>query len=558
MITINTNLSSLIAQSSLKSSTQLLNQAVERMSTGYKINHAKDNAANYSISTSMSTKLSAYDIAADNVAMGMDLVTTANDTISLMQNKASRLHALCTQARNGTYGTQSIDAINSEAAAIMAEIDRLYSTAEYNGQSFFEETGKFIANPISYTADQIALMTPISDSVTQLDPSVTYSISSLKELEHFRDLINSDNNNDPNFEGVPGVTIVLADNIDMSSISDWTSIGWFAGTFDGNGHIIKNLTVDSNYDEYASGVPGGGLFDNIEGEVKNLGLLNVNIKVSEVGAGALAAYSYGTISNCYAVGNITADCTLGPHGPIGGLIGQGTGEITDSYAVVNVSSEFGRLGGLAGQFDYGTINNCYAAGNVKGSSGLGGLVGQLGLYGVATINNSYATGNVIGNASNIGGLVGRMYDSNITNCYATGNVTGNSDVGGLLGEDISGLSTITNSYSTGVVNGTAGATSVSNSDDWDGTCFTYGIANISGSGNARNVGVFSLQVGINADSSNQIAFDTNFIYGLSAVKVDITSDRALDSVDDFIKQLSTKQTELGAVQNRLESALDSI
>ena len=109
----------------MSSSTAKLNQAIERMSTGFKINHAKDNAANYSISTNMSTQIGAYDVAANNVAMGMDLVTTASDIISTMQDHATRLQALSTQARNGTYGEQSMSAINSEAAAIMAEINRL-------------------------------------------------------------------------------------------------------------------------------------------------------------------------------------------------------------------------------------------------------------------------------------------------------------------------------------------------------------------------------------------------------------------------------------------------
>ena len=74
MLSINTNLSSLIAQNSMKTSTNKLNEAIERMSTGYKINHAKDNAANYSISTNMTTRMSAYQVAEDNVAMGMDLI----------------------------------------------------------------------------------------------------------------------------------------------------------------------------------------------------------------------------------------------------------------------------------------------------------------------------------------------------------------------------------------------------------------------------------------------------------------------------------------------------
>ena len=87
MLSINTNLPSIIAQSSLKNSTLKLNQAVERMSTGFKINHASDNAANYSISTNMTTKIGAYQVAEDNVAMGLDLLSTANGSLDLISDK---------------------------------------------------------------------------------------------------------------------------------------------------------------------------------------------------------------------------------------------------------------------------------------------------------------------------------------------------------------------------------------------------------------------------------------------------------------------------------------
>ena len=71
---INTNLSSLIVQSCLKASTNGLNTAIERMTTGFKINHAKDNVANYSINTKLSSKISAYQVAEDNAMMGLELV----------------------------------------------------------------------------------------------------------------------------------------------------------------------------------------------------------------------------------------------------------------------------------------------------------------------------------------------------------------------------------------------------------------------------------------------------------------------------------------------------
>ena len=139
MLSINTNISSLITQTSMKQSTSKLNQAIERMTTGFKINHASDNTANYSISTNMTTKINSYMVAEDNAAMGLDLISTAEGTLNQIQDKLERLRALQEQASNGTYGEESLKAINAEANALVDEINRLYSTAEYNGMKLFEE-----------------------------------------------------------------------------------------------------------------------------------------------------------------------------------------------------------------------------------------------------------------------------------------------------------------------------------------------------------------------------------------------------------------------------------
>ncbi len=103
------------------------------MTSGAKINHAKDNAANYSIATNMTTKINAYMVAEDNCAMGLDLVSTASSSLELVSDLTSRLRALATQAQNGTYGSSSISAINSEAKAIIKEMNRIKNTTQFNG-----------------------------------------------------------------------------------------------------------------------------------------------------------------------------------------------------------------------------------------------------------------------------------------------------------------------------------------------------------------------------------------------------------------------------------------
>lgn len=132
-LTINTNLSSLIVQSNLSKATTSLNNAIERMTTGYKINHASDNAAGYSIARNWETQLGSLDVAADNAATGADMMTTLEDTYSLVSSHLQRVRDLTEQAANGTYGADSLKAIQSEITARLDEVDRIAANCEFNG-----------------------------------------------------------------------------------------------------------------------------------------------------------------------------------------------------------------------------------------------------------------------------------------------------------------------------------------------------------------------------------------------------------------------------------------
>ena len=137
-LTINTNISSMIVQSNLNKATTSLNDAIERMTTGYKINHASDNAAGYSIATNWETQLGSLDVAADNAATGADMLTTLEDTYSLVSSHLQRVRDLTEQAANGTYGSDSLKAIQSEITARLEEIDRIAANCEFNGLNMMD------------------------------------------------------------------------------------------------------------------------------------------------------------------------------------------------------------------------------------------------------------------------------------------------------------------------------------------------------------------------------------------------------------------------------------
>ncbi len=139
-LTINTNISSLIVQSNLSKATSSLNDAIERMTTGYKINHAADNAAGYSIATNWDTQLGSLDVAADNAATGADMLTTLEDNYALLTSHLQRVRDLTEQAANGTYGSDSLNAIQSEITARLEEIDRIAANCEFNGLHMMDGT----------------------------------------------------------------------------------------------------------------------------------------------------------------------------------------------------------------------------------------------------------------------------------------------------------------------------------------------------------------------------------------------------------------------------------
>lgn len=131
-LVVTTNLSSLMVQKNLASATTALNASIERMSTGYKINRANDNAAGFSIVDNWNTQIGSLDIAADNASMGKDLLTTVEENYGLLTSHLQRIRDLTEQAANGTYGSVSLRAIRAEIQARLEEITRVANNAEFN------------------------------------------------------------------------------------------------------------------------------------------------------------------------------------------------------------------------------------------------------------------------------------------------------------------------------------------------------------------------------------------------------------------------------------------
>ncbi len=142
-ITINTNLASLTAQHNLSIATSGMNTAMERLTTGYRINSGKDDAAGSAVSTLMEAQISGYDVAESNATMGLSLLDTAEGVLNIVGDYLQRIRDLTEQAANGTYGTSSMTAIRTEVQQRMEEINRLCTVIDFNGITLLD--GKSVA-----------------------------------------------------------------------------------------------------------------------------------------------------------------------------------------------------------------------------------------------------------------------------------------------------------------------------------------------------------------------------------------------------------------------------
>jgi flagellin len=133
MSVINTNISALAAQKSLRTTGLNQSTAMERLSTGVRINSAKDDAAGLAISTRMTANIRGISAAIRNANDGISLTQTAEGSLNAIQDNLQRIRELAVQSANTGNNTSDRAALNAEAVQLIAEIDRVASNSKFNG-----------------------------------------------------------------------------------------------------------------------------------------------------------------------------------------------------------------------------------------------------------------------------------------------------------------------------------------------------------------------------------------------------------------------------------------
>ena len=251
----------------------------------------------------------------------------------------------------------------------------------------------------------------------------------------------------------------LAHDIEAGDTADWhggegfiplgTESDPFTGTLQGGGHTIRGLHINRGSGEYV------GLFGHLTGSVLHLRLEDLTLTGGSMVGGLAGSIRDGSINNVSVSGVITGERYVGglagnslnltvsgsgatgsvigtdEEGKVGGLVGNiQSGSVIDCYAWVTVTSSGNDVGGLVGS-NAASVSGSRAGGDVTGWNSVGGI---LGVNRGGSVSGSNATGKVMGSGSFVGGLIGFHLEGTVEHCHAKGNVTGSGVfVGGLAG-----------------------------------------------------------------------------------------------------------------------------
>lgn len=192
-ITINTNVSSMVAQRKLNSAQADLSKSMERLASGLRINRAKDDAAGMAISKIMDKKISGLNQGIRNANDGISVIQSTEGTLEEIGNNLQRMRELSVQASNGSYDAANRSALQLEFSALRSEIDRVADTAEFNGYQIADgsNTSMVIQVGANNTANDRITISLTSANASALGVSAGTTLTSAAGAQASLDLIDT-------------------------------------------------------------------------------------------------------------------------------------------------------------------------------------------------------------------------------------------------------------------------------------------------------------------------------------------------------------------------------
>ncbi len=171
---INYNVSAMLSNNALANNDSLLAQSLERLSSGMKINHAKDNPAGLAMAKRMNAQIEGLNVANQNASDGVSIISIADGALSEVSDMLQRMNELAVKAANGTMTKEDSEVVQAEIAQLKEEITRVSETTEFNGQKLLN--GEFSWK--GYVQEDAALDIKVNSYTSDVPPK-KYTITSL-------------------------------------------------------------------------------------------------------------------------------------------------------------------------------------------------------------------------------------------------------------------------------------------------------------------------------------------------------------------------------------------
>ena len=548
---INTNISALAAQSSLRKTGLTQATAMERLSTGIRINDAKDDAAGLAISTRMTANIRGISAAIRNANDGISLTQTAEGSLTAIGDNLQRIRELAVQASNTGNNTSDRQALNAEATQLVAEIDRVANNSTFNGIKLLD--GSFQNQSLQVGAGNDA------------NDRITVSISSAKAASIG---IGTSSSYTSNIAGaaLSSGTALTSGGITINGVNVGASLSDGVSTVDSNGSALAKANA-INAVAGSSGVTAevqattrtiqasatGGAYSLTVNGVTVSGIASSSTGIAETQKITLSGSSTSTSTKFLGVGTtVTAgDDAAATAGKIAaakstilaaGSAGEALGitNITASGAELTITYKAGALG-VAGAGDVSLLTSNIADTGANAHNGITFSSAVEVTKGVIKTDSATAQGN----ASEIAAALNAAKDLTGVSAKVDG-TSGNYILSAADGRNITVTTTTANAGSTGVANGTV---------------TTYGSLKLS-STSANGIVLGGLQattavLGANAQTATATQVQAG---GVSSVDLStaLGAQSALTILDKAIDTITNSRAAMGAYQNRLTASISNL
>lgn len=373
-LTVNTNVTSLTAQRNLTGSQATLNTSLERLSSGLRINSAKDDAAGLAISERFTAQIKGLNVGVRNANDGISLAQTAEGALAEVTNNLQRIRELAVQSANATNSASDRTALQAEVTQLVAEIERVATTANFNGVNLLN--GSF-ANQAFQVGPNAADQVTVSSIVDSRSSSLGSNTLSLTGGSKLGQVVAATTNNGITAESGTAFKITTADGGTSGAI-----------TYAGNAQA-DDIAAAINLQAAAVGVTATATNSATLSGLTAAGTVTFNLEASAISAVVADANDLTSLKTAIngasgATGITASFTTAGSTSSLTLSTTDGRDIALDTFAVSGASNESIDFSGTT-LTEGGTVA-AIKVGDISLSSTQGGL-SQTGLTTAAEITN---------------------------------------------------------------------------------------------------------------------------------------------------------------------------